>query len=61
MERKISFLLDYLSLWLSIYNKMLPYVQNETSGMAVQFEVEGCSLRLRGGGGGGGEGGGGGG
>ena len=33
---------------------MLPNVSNETSGMAVEFEVEGCSLRLRGGRGGGG-------
>ena len=40
MERKISFLLDYLSLWLSIYNKMLPNVRNETSGMAVNSIIK---------------------
>ena len=37
MERKISFLLDYLSLWLSIYNKMRPNVRKETSVMAVRY------------------------
>ena len=28
-------IINYLSLWLSIFNKMLPNIRKETSGMAV--------------------------
>ena len=47
MERKILFLLKYLSLWLSIYNKMLPNVRNETSGMAVRYVTPAPTRYLR--------------